>query len=222
MRDDDDEEEEEESKEASSPKKGLPRKSHLTTEEDEEEDWNTQRDEEAEARRLAAQLSGGKGTSNSASTKRRRITKLSEAEDRAKSRGLSYRGLADDDLDDEDDMGAFIEDDTGGNLMLDKDDDYGARADKRLLDRLGVQDAFMPGATPLSSASAGKPARWATASALSRALASKVSPVSSTSSPPRPTSSRVTSSRLGSSRSTESSLSLPRFWVAKTIFTRDS
>lgn len=125
--------EERKERSASSTKRAT---NYLETElEEDEAQWSTERDEAAEAAEHEAALAGG----GSASKKKRRLTKLSEAESHAPA---SFRlGVGGDDDDDD----GFIVDDLGGGF--DKDDDFGIKRDKKLMESIQLQKSFQPGAT---------------------------------------------------------------------------
>lgn len=100
---------------------------YLETELDADEEWNTERDESAEAAQHAARIND-----NGSTKKKRRLTKLSDEPTLQRVGG-----------DDDDDDG-FIIDDLG---QFDKDDDFGIKRDKKLMESIQLQKSFQPSST---------------------------------------------------------------------------
>ena len=57
---------------------------------------------------------------------------------------------------DDDDLADFLDDDMGGDMLLDKDDDFGVKKDTLLLASIGVQDPFQPASTPATAVGSGE------------------------------------------------------------------
>ena len=109
-------------------------RSYLETEDDNE--WSTERDEAAEAAAHASALELDNGNKK----KKRRLTKLADAD---QLQALQH-GRGEDEYDDDD---GFIVDDLGGG-MFDRDDDFGVKRDKKLMESIQLQKPFQPASTP--------------------------------------------------------------------------